>query len=515
LSVVVGVDVGTSATKALAVDAASGAVLAEATGEYPLYAPESGWAEQDAFDYWERGARPALVALAKKLGARARDVVGIGLSGQMHTAVLLGDKLEVLRRAILWCDVRTSRECRAIEAKVGREGLARMVGNAALEGFTLPKLLWLRSHEPETFARVRHVLMPKDFVAWKLTGELGTDVSDAAGTLAYSTRERAWSVELLDALGVAPEIFPIARGSHEVSGLLRDDVARDLGLPAGIAIAAGAADNAASAVGLGVVRPGTGMISLGTSGVVLVPTAGVVVDPNLILHSFASAVPGASYVMGVMLAAGGALRWYRDTMAPEEKARAKDEGRDSYEVLAELAGRAPIGAGGVVFLPYLMGERTPHADADARGAFVGLTARTTRAHLTRAVFEGITYGIADLAAAAASLGEAAKATTFRAAGGGARSDLFLHLLADVLGATIETTKNTDAAALGAAALGGVAGGAFMSVEAASDALVARAKVVEPDASRHAKHAPVLAAYRGMYPAMREGMHALSAIDRAG
>lgn len=508
MPIALGLDIGTSSSKVVALDLETGHVLADASKGYPLATPQAGWAEQDPA-LWVAAAEEVLTRVAAKLGPRVAEVVGLGLSGQMHSAVVLDADRAVVRPAILWCDTRTTGQCRAIEAAVGKDGLARIVGNAALEGFTLPKLLWLRTHEPEAFARIRHVIMPKDYVAWALTGELGTEVSDASGTLAFSPRAGARADELLAAVGLDPALFPPALESSAPRGTLSPAMAEKTGLPRAIVVACGAADNAASAIGLGAVREGVGMISLGTSGVVLLPTDEPRLDPTLRLHAFRGAVPGCSYVMGVMLSAGLSLRWFRDTLGAEEQAIARARGVDPYVVIEESAAKSRPGAGGVVFLPYLMGERTPHADALARGAFVGMSSLTTRGDLARAVMEGIVYGVADLLACTSSVDRPIALTTLRATGGGARSPLFLELLADVLGVAIETTENPEGGALGAAILGAVAAGAYPSVDAGVEACVRVSARTEPQASRKGAYDASLAAYRALYPACRDVMHALA------
>jgi xylulokinase len=512
MALALGLDVGTSSTKAVAVEVSTGVIVAAATQEYPLSTPRPGWAQQDPA-LWVKATREVLTALTGHLGPRASEVVSIGLSGQMHSAVVLDEALAPVHPALLWCDTRTSSECAEIEAVVGRDGLARLVGNAALEGFTLPKLLWLRRHEPAAFARIRHVVMPKDYVAWALTGELGTEVSDASGTLAFSPRERAWSVPLLDAVGIDPRLFPAVAESSDVRGRLSPSVAAAVGLPATTIVACGAADNAAAAVGLGAIREGTGLVSIGTSGVVLLPTAKLRVDPTLRLHAFRGAVPGDGYVMGVMLAAGLALRFYRDTFGGAEIAEAASRGAgvDPYTVLAEAAERSRPGANGLVFLPYLMGERTPHADARARGAFVGLTARTTRDDLVRAVMEGIVFGLADCLACRESLDLPVALDRLRITGGGARSPLFCQLVADVLGVPVETAANPEGAALGAALLGAVAAGVFPTVAAATDVAVAVDRTWEPDAAKTPFYAEMLSVYRELYQASKASVHRLGGL----
>jgi xylulokinase len=515
VSILLGVDVGTSGLKAIAIDADGGGVLAEASRSYPLDAPRPGWAEQDPDDF-STAAFEALREIARALGRRAGSVRALGLTGQMHSAVLLDGAHEVVRPAILWCDTRTTAQCEAITRALGHDGLRRAVGNRALEGFTLPKLLWLREHEPEAFARVDKVLMPKDFVGLRLTGELGTDASDASGTLAFDPASRRWSEEVVRAVGLPVSLWPPAGESSSLLGRLTAAASEALGLPAGLPVARGAADNAAGAVGLGVVRPGRAMASIGTSGVVLAHTGSYVVEPQMRLHSFCHAVPGRYYLMGVMLAAGGALRWYREVLCDGEGLAARLRGDDPYEIITEAASTARPGAGGVVFLPYLMGERTPHADATARAAFVGMTGRTTKADLSRAVLEGITFGLCDsldlIREVCPSNGSGTGVREIRLTGGGARSPFWRKLMADTFDTPVGLTTSTEGPAFGAAILGGVAAGEFASVEAGADALVHVTARVEPEPGEAARLREAHEAYRGLYRDLKERFRALAKLD---
>jgi xylulokinase len=498
MDLLVGLDVGTSALKAIAVDAADGRVVASASREYPLHTPAPGHAEQDGDDF-ARAALEALAELSQRLGDARRDVRGVGLSGQMHSAMLLDAERRLVRRAILWCDTRTRAECEAITAALGHEGLRRTARNLALEGFTLPKLLWVRAHEPDVYARIHRVVMPKDFVALALTGELGTDVSDASGTLAFDPAARAWSREVLDAVGVDARWFPRARESCEVVGGLTRAVAEATGLREGTPVVAGAADNAAAAVGLGVVRAGRGMVSLGTSGTVVAHTDALRVDAGMRLHSFCAAVPGASYLMGVMLSAGASLRWFRDVVA-----------KKPYDAITADAARATPGAGGVLFLPYLMGERTPHNDAHARGAFVGLSAVTGEAELARAVLEGISFGLADSLDLMRGVDGGMVPRELRVTGGGTRSAMWRQLLADVFDAEVAVTSSTEGAAFGAAVLAGAGAGVFADVAGAADALVRVTERVSPDDAAHARYREAHAQYRALYGALKPRFAAMAA-----
>jgi xylulokinase len=512
MGLLVGVDVGTSGLKAIAVDEESGRTVATVTEDYPLSTPHPGWAEQDPADF-ERALGMALRALTSALGARAGAVRAVGLTGQMHTAVLVDVAKRPVRPAMLWCDTRTTAECEAIREKLGDAGLRAAVGNRALPGFTLPKLLWLRAHEPDAYALVDTVLMPKDWAGWLLTGEIGADVSDASGTLAFDPGARRWSDAMGDAFDVPASLWPPVGDSPAILGQLSASMASLTGLPAGIPVTRGAADNAAGAVGLGVVRPGRAMASVGTSGVVLAHAAGYVTEPAMRLHTFCHAVPGAYYAMGVMLSAGGALRWYRDVLADGEKLAAELRGEDAYAIITDTASTARAGAGGLIFLPYLMGERAPHDDALARGALVGLTARTTKAEVSRAVLEGITLGLCDsldLLRAAAPGG--ARFDEIRLTGGGAKSRFWRQMMADVFDLPVAVTTSTEGPAFGAALLGGVAAGAFSSVEEAADALVHVSARTAPDPVSAARYREIHAAYRGIYADLRARFRDLARLD---
>lgn len=510
MAILLGIDVGTSGLKAIAVDDERGQVIASVTESYPLDTPQPGWAEQDAQDF-SAAAIAALRSIVGILGARVAEIRSIGLTGQMHTAVLLDENHEPVRPAMLWCDTRTSAECVEIREAMGDEGLRHSVGNRALEGFTLPKLLWLRKHEPAALERARVVLMPKDFVGHRLTGELGADVSDASGTLAFDPAARAWSHAILDRFDLPASLFPEVGESTSLLGTLSAGMAAATGLPEGLPVARGAADNAAGAVGLGVVRHGRAMASIGTSGVVLAHTPGYAVEPAMRLHSFCHAVPGEHYAMGVMLSAGGALRWYRDVLGDGERLAAEMRRVDAYEIIGDTASTARVGAGGLIFLPYLMGERTPHNDALARGAFIGLSARTTKAEISRAVLEGITFGLADSLDLIRAI-HPGSVDEIRLTGGGARSPFWRQLMADVFDTPVALTTSTEGPAFGAALLGGVAAGLFASVEEAADATVHVTRRLTPEPQAATRYRAIHAAYRGLYTDLRARFRELAALE---
>jgi xylulokinase len=472
VTALVGLDVGTTGVAAVAV-APDGEVLARAERNYPLSTPRIGWSEQDPDDWW----RAADAALAEV--SAGHEVVGIGLSGQMHGLVALGANDEVLRPAILWNDQRTSAECAEIERTLGLERLIALTGNRALPGFTAPKLLWLRRHEPDVYARTARVCLPKDYVRLRLTGSWAIDVADASGTLLLDVAGRRWSDEVLEALELPSTLLPPLLECPAVSG------ETDTGVP----VAAGAGDCAAAAVGVGVDRPGPASVVLGTSGVVFAALPAYKTDELARVHVFCHAVPGAWHAMGVMLSAAGSLQWLHDTIAPEVE----------FGALVGEAARWDPGAEGLLFLPYLQGERTPHSDPDARGAFVGLQLRHDRGALVRAVLEGVAFGLRDSLDLLEGLGVEVSAA--RVSGGGARSDLWLRICASVLGVPIERTETDEGSAFGAALLGGVVGGVFADVHEAVAATVRTRDLVEPDPAWSETYEEARARYRALYPAL--------------
>ena len=472
MSSLVGLDVGTTGVKALAVSP-EGEVLARIEQAYPISMPQPGWAEQDPEDWW-RATESALADLA------VADIAGIGLTGQMHGLVVLDERERVLRPAILWNDQRTAAECAEIEERLGLRRLVQLTGNRALPGFTAPKLLWLRRHEPEVYERIAHVLLPKDYVRLRLTGERWIDASDASGTLLFDVARRRWSEEVLAALEIPSKWLPPVLESPAVAGHTSD----------GVPVAAGAGDQAAGALGVGVDRPGPLSVVLGTSGVVFAALPAFAANPEGRLHSFCHAVPDGWHAMGVMLAAAGSLGWLRDVVAPGE----------SFETLTAEAEPWPAGAEGLVFLPYLTGERTPHADPDARAAFVGLSLRHDRGAIVRAVLEGVAFGLRDALELLKELGVEPQAG--RASGGGARSDLWLRIVASVLEVPLERVAVEEGAAYGAALLGGVAAGVFADVHEAVAACVRVGDRIEPEPAWADTYAHEYQRFRALYPALR-------------
>jgi xylulokinase len=489
-----GIDVGTGGSRALVVDE-GGRVAASATVEHePFASPQTGWAEQDARDWW-RASEEAVRRVLSAEGVRAEDIACVGLTGQMHGAVLLDERDEPLRPSIIWCDVRTHEQCRALTEQVGAERLIQLVSNPALEGFTLPKMLWVREHEPEVWGRVRAVLLPKDYVRLRLTGEKATDVADASGMLLFDVTHRRWSDEMLELTGLDRGLLPRAYESQEVTGRVSAEGAAATGLREGTPVVAGAGDQAAGAVGMGIVRPGAVSATIGTSGVVFAATDRPALDPKGRVHTFCHAVPGRWHVMGVTQGAGLSLRWFRDQFGA-----GRDDGRDPYERLGEEAAAAPPGADGVLWAPYLMGERTPHLDPHARAALVGLSASHKRAHVVRAILEGVAFSLRDTFTIFEEMGVPVE--SIRLGGGGARSVVWRQIQADVYGREVELVEADEGAAYGAALLAGVAGGAWGSVDEACAAAVRVRERTGPDAEGKRIMDERYRIFRAIYPALR-------------
>jgi xylulokinase len=476
-SLLLGLDVGTSGVKAILV-AEGGEVVATATTPLHLSTPRPGWAEQDPADWWAA----ALVSMHAVRRARpCATVAAVGISGQMHSSVFLDRAGEVIRPALLWCDGRTTAECGEITARVGGETRLRdLACNAALEGFTLPKVLWLRRHEPEAYARLATVLLPKDYIRYRLTGVLATDPSDASATLMYDTARLRWSEEILDAVEVPRRLLPDVGGSAEVLGHVTAEAAGVTTLPEGTPVVGGGADNACGAAGVGVISPGEVVSSWGTSGTVLAPLAEPRVDPALRAHTFCHVVPGVWYMMGVVLSAGGAFGWYR-----EQFARDIADASDSARQLDEEAASVRAGADGVTFLPYLQGERTPHRDAAARGAILGLSLAHTRAHVTRAVLEGVAFALRDSLTILRELGLSPRQVLLT--GGGARSPFLRRLQAEVFGLPVTTVDREEGPAYGAALLAAVGAKAFPDLATAVRATLTRGALERPGEVAHREY----------------------------
>lgn len=496
---VLGIDLSTTGAKAILVDGA-GQVIASATTPLTLSTPRPLWSEQNPEEWWAATAKSIRAALTEAGDGASARVAAVGLTGQMHGLVLLDEHGRVLRPAILWNDQRTGAECDEIRATVGPERLIALTGNDALPGFTAPKVLWVRHHEPEVYAQARHLLLPKDYVRFRLSGTYAMDKADGSGTLLFDLRQRDWSREVVEALGIPPAWLPPTYEGPDETATVNVGAAEATGLQAGTPIVAGGGDQAAGAVGVGAVRPGIVAVTLGTSGVVFASTEAPLYEPAGRMHAFCHAVPGRWHLMGVMLAAAGSLQWYHDTLAPEV----------SFDALLEEAEAAPVGSEGLLFLPYLSGERTPHPDPLARGAWVGLTARHRRAHLTRSVLEGVAFGLRDGFALLREAG-VGEIREVRVSGGGARGALWLRILAGVLGRAVVRMPTTEGAAYGAALLAGVGAGFWPDADAATAHLTPSAEFT-PASEDVARYEDYYAQYRALYPALRPTFNALATLE---
>ena len=485
-----GIDVSTTGAKALLIDA-TGEVLASATTALTVQSPKPLWSEQDPAEWWS-GTSKSIREVLATAGATGEDIAAVGLTGQMHGLVLLDEMQRVLRPAILWNDQRTQTECDEIRSRMGGQAnLVTITGNDALTGFTAPKILWVRNHEPEVYAQARLVLLPKDYVRLQLTGVAAMDKADGSGTMLFDLRSRSWSKEVLDRLEIPAAWLPPTFEGPEVTGKITAAAAQLTGLREGTPVMAGGGDQAAGAVGAGAVRPGVVALTLGTSGVVFAATEHALTEPQGRLHAFCHAVPGRWHFMGVTLAAAGSFQWYRDTLAPGV----------SFEDLVAEAATAPAGSDGLLFTPYLSGERTPYPDPLACASFVGLTVRHTRAHMTRAVLEGVAFSMKDCFGLLEGAGLAG-VSQVRIAGGGAKSALWRKIVASVLGVEIVTVNSTEGAAFGAALLAGVGDGAWSSVDAACDAAIAITGRDAPDIDWSSTYERAYVRYRALYPALK-------------
>ena len=499
-----GIDISTTGAKALLIDPA-GRVISSATTPLALSTPRLLWSEQDPLDWW-RGIVQSIRRALEQGGISGAAVAAVGLTGQMHGLVLLDGRGEVLRPAILWNDQRTGAQCDQLRARVGRERLIQISGNDALTGFTAPKILWVQQNEPEVYARAQHILLPKDYVRYRLTADFAMDKADGSGTILFDLKARDWSPELLAALEIPPAWLPPTSEGPQITGRITRQAAEETGLAEGIPVVGGGGDQAAQAVGVGAVQPGIIALTLGTSGVVFATTPQALIEPAGRLHSFCHALPGRWHFMGVMLSAAGSLQWHRDELAPGTP----------FDVLVDEAKSIAPGSEALLFLPYLTGERTPHPDPLARGAWVGLTVRHTRAHLTRAVLEGVAFGIKDsfMLIQQAGLGAIQQV---RASGGGTRSPLWMQIMADVLDVELVTVNTTEGAAFGAALLAGVGAGFFPDVPAACQATIRITGSVLPGPAvdRYQEQYPL---YQALYPALAaefRAMAALARVDPAG
>ena len=509
---VLGIDVGTSATKTVLFDE-NGTVISESSHEYPMYTPENGWAEQDPHD-WRDASLETVAAVVKEAVDSGKvtdpaDIKGIGISGQMHGLVMLDENGEVIRPSIIWCDQRTGAEVEEMLQIMPREKWIEITANPPLTGWTAAKILWVRNHEKENYDRCRHILLPKDYIRYVLTGEFATEVSDASGMQLMNVAERDWSQEVLDKLGIDRSLLGKMYESCEVTGTLLPDVAKKLGLSSDTVVVGGAGDNAAAAVGTGVVREGTAFTTIGTSGVVFAHTDKVSIDPKGRVHTCCCAVPGAWHIMGVTQAAGFSLKWFRDNFCQSYIDEAKEKGVDPYDLINADIETVPVGSDRLIYLPYLNGERTPHLDDKARGVFFGLSSMHGRKHLLRAVMEGVSYSLCDCNDILNEMGISVK--EMMACGGGGKSKIWRQMLSDLYGCKVATISQEQGPALGVAILAGVGSGIFSSVQKACDKLISKDKETDPDSENAAKYAKYHELYKKLYQDLKEDYRILDSL----
>lgn len=497
-----GIDVGTSGTKTALFDT-KGTVIASSTFEYPMSQPQNGWAEQNPEDWWQASVN-GIKSVIEKSGVSGEDIAGIGLSGQMHSLVMLDENNNVLRPAILWCDGRTTEECEEIHNIIGKERLIEITANPALAGFTSGKILWVRKHEPEIYAKCKHILLPKDYIRLKLANVYATEVSDASGMGLLDVPNRCWADEVLEKLNIDKSLLAKVYESPEVTGYVTEEIAKLTGLKAGTPVVGGAGDNAAAAVGTGVVEDGKAFATIGTSGVVFAHTDKLSIDPKGRVHTFCCAVPNAWHVMGVTLSAGASLQWFRNQLCENIVAEAKEKGVDPYEIMTALAETSPIGSNRLIFSPYLMGERTPHLDSNCRGSFTGLSAIHTRADMIRAVMEGVTFSLRDCQEILKEMN--VSSDKIIACGGGSASPFWRQMIADIMDCPVTTVSGKEGPAFGAAILAGVGAGIYESVPAACKEIIKEGEAKQSQNS--AEYDKYYELYKMVYPALKEMYHKL-------
>ncbi|MEX2213275.1 MAG: xylulokinase [Phycisphaeraceae bacterium] len=508
MSYLLGIDIGTSGTKTLLCDY-QGNVLATALAEHDISSPQPGWSEQDPLQWYSATCKATKLVL-KKAKVAGDQVTAIGLSGQMHGSVFLADDRQPLRPALLWNDQRTSAECAEIESKAGgRKKLINMVGNPALTGFTAPKILWVRKHEPKVYAKTKHILLPKDYIRYCMTGEYATEVGDASGTLLLDVKKRAWNTKLMSMLGIDSSLVPKCYESHVVSGVLSRQAAAELGLKEGTPVVGGSGDQPAGAVGNGIVSAGIVSATLGTSGVVFAHADQPTYDPSGRVHTMCHAVEGKWCVFGCMLSAGGSFQWFRNHMALSEIAEAKKRKVDPYELLIAEAVKAPAGSEGLFFLPYLTGERCPYPDPKARGGWIGLTARHNRSIIIRSLLEGVTFGMGDALQIMDGMGIDIK--TVRLSGGGARSAFWRQLQADIYNKPVATINAQEGPAYGVAILAGVGTGVWKDVPQACKAAIRETEKLRPEKKTAAMYAKHHEQYQRLYAVLKDEFHRIAAL----
>jgi len=507
MATLLGIDIGTSGTKTVLFDL-EGNTIASSTFEYPLSQPKNGWAEQEPIDWWNAVCR-GILDVINKSGISAAEIKGIGLSGQMHGLVMLDKNDKVLRPSIIWCDQRTSAECIEITKKVGKERLIDITANPALTGFTASKIMWVKNNEPQIYEKCVKILLPKDYIRYMLTGEFATEVSDASGMQLLDVRKRQWSGEVLGKLEIDSSLLGKVYESFEITGVVNSQAAVLTGLKAGTPVVGGAGDQAAGAVGNGIVRQGVLSATLGTSGVVFAHTNNVAIDKSGRVHTFCHAVPNTWHVMGVTQAAGLSLKWFRDNFCESEKEAAKLLNIDPYILLDKEAEKIPLGSNGLLFLPYLMGERTPHLDPNARGVFFGLSAMHTKYDMLRSVMEGVAFSQKDCFEIIKGMG--IEATQVRASGGGGKSPLWRQMLADMFPCNIATINSCEGGALGVALLAGVGTGVYASVPEACDATIKVKSEQKPNAQANLAYEKYYNIYKGLYKNLKDSFVELASI----
>ena len=507
MNYLIGIDLGTSSTKTVLFDE-NGEVVASASKEYPLYTPQNGWAEQKPED-WRDASLETITKVIKDSSVNAEDIKGLGISGQMHGLVMLDEAGAVIRPSIIWCDQRTEKECAEITEKIGADRLIEITANPALTGFTASKILWVRNNEPENYAKCKHILLPKDYVRYILTGEFATEVSDASGMQLLDVPKRQWSDEVLEKLEIDKNLLAKVYESPEVTGKILPEIAEKTGLSTSTVVVGGAGDNAAAAVGTGVVEDGKAFATIGTSGVVFAHSSNISIDPKGRVHTFCCAVPGAWHVMGVTQAAGYSLAWYMDNMGASYSQEAKEKGCGVYDITNKEVEETPIGANKLVYLPYLNGERTPHLDANCRGVFFGLSSMHTRSDLVRAVMEGIGYSLTDCKDILSEMG--VNVNDMMACGGGAKNAVQRQMMADMFNCDVNTVTATEGPALGVAILAGVGAGLYDSVEAACRKMIHKdpAKECKPNADSTKEYAKYHQIYKNLYAALKDQYKALA------
>lgn len=507
MNYLIGIDVGTSATKTVLFDEA-GTVIASASKEYPLIQPQNGWAEQRPED-WRDAALETVAQVVRDSGVQTELIKGIGISGQMHGLVMLDGEGNVLRPSIIWCDQRTGEEVEDMLRIMPRERWIQITANPPLTGWTAAKILWVRKHEPELYAKCRHILLPKDYIRYVLTGVFATEVSDASGMQLLDVPKRCWSDEVLDALDIDRSMLGKVYESCEVTGTLLPEIAALTGLTADTKVVGGAGDNAAAAVGTGIVKDGTAFTTIGTSGVVFAHSSSVSIDPKGRVHTCCCAVPGAWHIMGVTQGAGLSLKWFKDQFCQDYVEEAARQGRDVYDLINEDVKTVAPGSDKLIYLPYLMGERTPHLDPDCRGVFFGLSAIHTKKHLLRAVMEGVSYSLCDCNEILKEMG--VEVTQMMACGGGGKSPVWRQMLSDLYGCTVKTVRQEEGPALGVAILAGVGCGIYSSVEAACEKLISEKNSTEPVPEQAELYGRYHKLYQRLYGSLKEDYKELAGL----